>query len=154
MARLQDGYSGIHISTDLETDVYNLAFERLALIVQIGYSDVFRLNPLRNPALLAAARSCDPEYWRVARDYTDAARGHVWLALLAVDPVYQGRGVGLRLLRWGCERADRMGLQVALVAAPTAVGMYDREGFEEVTKVRLGPCFDLAMVRRAKTRME
>ncbi len=56
---------------------------------------------------------------------------HAYLALLAVDPDHQGRGLGKRVVRPGLEAAAAMGLDVALETNKSDnVGFYRSLGFE------------------------
>ncbi|OZJ04495.1 hypothetical protein BZG36_02668 [Bifiguratus adelaidae] len=61
-------------------------------------------------------------------------RTYIVLELLATLPEYQGKGVGSMLLRWGCEQADRDGLQLYLDASPAGKPLYEKHGFLERAK--------------------
>ncbi|PQE15142.1 Acyl- N-acyltransferase protein [Rutstroemia sp. NJR-2017a BVV2] len=62
------------------------------------------------------------------RDYVKGR--DMMLDLCFVDPVYQNRGVGKRLLEWGMQKADEMGVDIWLVSTPDAKGFYERAGWE------------------------
>lgn len=63
---------------------------------------------------------------------------HWYLALLAVDPDWQGRGLGGALLRPGLERADDEGLPCYLETQKEAnLAFYGRYGFEPTHTIRL-----------------
>jgi GNAT superfamily N-acetyltransferase len=55
---------------------------------------------------------------------------HFYLAVLGVDPPYQGRGVGSQLIAPGLELCDREGVPAYLeTAKPRNVVFYERHGF-------------------------
>ena len=55
--------------------------------------------------------------------------------MLATFPVYQRRGAGTQLTRWGIEKAKREGHVVTLFAAPSASQMYKKMSFEVLGSV-------------------
>jgi GNAT superfamily N-acetyltransferase len=57
----------------------------------------------------------------------------VYLDVLAVDPSYQGQGIGKALLQWGLDEADRLGLITFLEATREGRPLYDKYGFEPTT---------------------
>lgn len=66
---------------------------------------------------------------------------HYYLGVLGLDPDLQGRGIGMQLLKAFCERsaADPLSAGVYLETAnPSNVGFYERAGFEETGRGRLG----------------
>jgi GNAT superfamily N-acetyltransferase len=67
----------------------------------------------------------------INRAHGELMRGPHWvLALLAVDPAAQGRGVGRGLLRSGLDRCDRSGLPAYLETQNERNGpFYERAGF-------------------------
>ncbi|KAB5542472.1 acyl-CoA N-acyltransferase [Coniochaeta sp. 2T2.1] len=57
----------------------------------------------------------------------------VWyLIILAVDPAYQGRGVGKMLVQWGVDQAKAQGKGLFLSATPAGKPFYERIGLEDV----------------------
>jgi GNAT superfamily N-acetyltransferase len=56
-------------------------------------------------------------------------RPHWYLEIVATLPEYRGRGLAGRLIDWGVQRADEMGLECYLEAGPGLVGFYGRWGF-------------------------
>ena len=56
----------------------------------------------------------------------------IGLGRLAVDPEYQRKGIGARLMQWGTDLADEQGLVAWLNGRPAALKLYRSFGFEEV----------------------
>jgi len=54
----------------------------------------------------------------------------MFVAGLNVDPKYQRRGVGLKLLQWATETADRLGLWIWVHSSEGAVPAYAKAGFK------------------------
>jgi GNAT superfamily N-acetyltransferase len=54
------------------------------------------------------------------------------LEMLGTRPEYAGRGLASRLLRWGLERADEVGLETYLSASPLGRPLYEKFGFRLV----------------------
>jgi GNAT superfamily N-acetyltransferase len=52
--------------------------------------------------------------------------------ILATHPGYQRKGLGKRLLEYGCEIADREGAKVYLEASKTGLPLYESLGWEGV----------------------
>jgi GNAT superfamily N-acetyltransferase len=52
--------------------------------------------------------------------------------MLGTRPEYAGRGLASRLLRWGLERADEVGLETYLSASPLGRPLYEKFGFRLV----------------------
>ncbi|KAL3459534.1 acyl-CoA N-acyltransferase [Aspergillus heterothallicus] len=67
----------------------------------------------------------DPESGEVTR-----LQRRVELVGLFVHPQYQRRGIAARLLRWGIEEAERLGLPLYLEATEEGRPVYERFGFE------------------------
>jgi ribosomal protein S18 acetylase RimI-like enzyme len=64
---------------------------------------------------------------------------HWHLALIGVDPTYQGRGIGSTLLRYALARIDAERLPAYLESSnPANVPLYRRHGFEVIREVRVG----------------
>lgn len=74
---------------------------------------------------------------------------HWFLPLIAVDPMWQGRGVGSQLMRHAVARCDESGTRAYLESSnPRNIAFYERHGFEVVAEVRSGDCpLFTAMVR-------
>jgi ribosomal protein S18 acetylase RimI-like enzyme len=60
---------------------------------------------------------------------------NLYLDTLATHPEHQSRGAGTRLLAEGIEAGKREGVNVTLIAQPTAKSFYLGRGFEEVKNV-------------------
>jgi len=54
------------------------------------------------------------------------ADGVIVFELLGVAKGYWGRGIASALLQWGCEQADKEGLQVYLDASPMGAPLYTK----------------------------
>lgn len=50
--------------------------------------------------------------------------------VIAVDPKYQGRGIGTMLTRWGVDIAEQLQVPVYLEATDKSVSVYRRLGFQ------------------------
>lgn len=61
------------------------------------------------------------------------------LDLLVTDPEHERRGAGSELAKWGCEQADRLGVEAYIEASMTGTPMYARLGFEIVRTVTFDP---------------
>jgi len=54
------------------------------------------------------------------------------LSILATHVDHHRRGVGAMHMKWGCDKADELGLPAYLEASPKGKGLYERFGFEPV----------------------
>ncbi|RHZ47215.1 hypothetical protein CDV55_101469 [Aspergillus turcosus] len=59
------------------------------------------------------------------------------LQVLVVHPMYQGRGIGTRLLMVGVEEARRLGLPAWLEASEAGYSVYRRCGFRDAERMEL-----------------
>lgn len=50
-------------------------------------------------------------------------------------PEYQRKGLGSRLVKWGVDRADELGLSAYTEASEQGLNLYLRYGFKEVDRV-------------------
>ncbi|OKL64432.1 hypothetical protein UA08_01109 [Talaromyces atroroseus] len=64
-------------------------------------------------------------------------RKRVYLHVLAVHPNHQKKGIGRKLLQWGLDEADRLGLIAYLEASNEGRPLYEQSGFEAVKKVSM-----------------
>ena len=61
---------------------------------------------------------------------------HWYLAMLGVDPLLQGNGIGSALLRYGLARADEQAMLAFLeTGKPSNIPLYERSGFEVLAEV-------------------
>ncbi|KAF2765597.1 acyl-CoA N-acyltransferase [Teratosphaeria nubilosa] len=56
----------------------------------------------------------------------------VSLDILAIDPAYQRRGVGGALVRWGTDKADKLGVEAVVESSIFGKGLYEKNGFRFV----------------------
>ncbi|KAF9691494.1 hypothetical protein EKO04_010311 [Ascochyta lentis] len=61
----------------------------------------------------------------------------LYLYELATHPDYQLRGAGTMLVERGIERGRREGVNVTLIAQPTAEGFYLKKGFKEIRNISI-----------------
>lgn len=61
----------------------------------------------------------------------------LYLEELATHPDYQSRGAGTQLVSRGIERGRRQGVNVTLLAQPTAEEFYLRRGFAEMRNISI-----------------
>ncbi|KAK5016299.1 hypothetical protein LTR39_002154 [Cryomyces antarcticus] len=62
---------------------------------------------------------------------------HALLDLCFCHPSYQRRGAGTQLVRWGCRRADELGIPAFVEATATGTRLYEQNGFIVTEAVRL-----------------
>ncbi|KAE8372479.1 acyl-CoA N-acyltransferase [Aspergillus bertholletiae] len=65
--------------------------------------------------------------------FGDEGRDHCLLALLATDPRYERRGAASLLTQWGCDFADRLGVECYVESSKKGYPVYKRKGFEDVS---------------------
>ena len=123
-------------------------FERMAMDMEMKYSTMFRLDKSYDYEHLALFLAGQTGYVDVIGRHLDNDN-HIWLAVLGVDPRFQRRGVGKRLLQWGLSRADEEAVQMGLIASPAGRRLYKSVGFQDVgfLKIEGCPLMDSAYVR-------
>ena len=74
---------------------------------------------------------------RMGNEYVGTIRGkkHVILRRLIVHPDFQRRGIGRKLMQWGLDEADRLGIVSWLFARPAGMQLYQRCGYVEVANI-------------------
>jgi len=66
---------------------------------------------------------------------------HWFLPLIAVDPVWQGCGIGSVLMKHAVARCDETGSRAYLESSnPRNISLYERHGFGVIGEVRSGDC--------------
>lgn len=96
------------------------------------YSDLFHIDKTVDYEHLSLFRAGSSAYDKVMDDQIGKGGDHIWLSFLGVDPRFQRKGIGKRLLRWGKERSDKEQIPIGLCASPMACGLYRSVAFEDV----------------------
>ncbi|KAJ5112773.1 hypothetical protein N7532_000818 [Penicillium argentinense] len=96
----------------------------------------------RDPVAYAPQPFNEPAYTAFRQLLETSRKKHtterdMMLDLLAVLPKYQGRGLSSKLLRWGCSRADELGVRVYLEATGEGYPVYIKYGWKPVEEVSL-----------------
>ena len=66
---------------------------------------------------------------------------HWFLPTIGVDPAWQGRGIGSRLMKHAVDKCDDAGKRAYLESSnPRNISLYERHGFKVVGEVRSGDC--------------
>ncbi len=64
-------------------------------------------------------------------DFWSGSRAEsLYLEMLAVDPNYQGKGLGRALVKWGLDQAEREGVCASVISAEGKENFYQRCGFD------------------------
>lgn len=69
---------------------------------------------------------------------------------IAVDPSYQGKGIGTLLTRWGMEEAEKDGRDVYLLASEAGALLYRKLGFVEICEMEKFGMRQFALVKMRK----
>ncbi|KAJ5831795.1 acyl-CoA N-acyltransferase [Penicillium riverlandense] len=76
---------------------------------------------------------------------------NIWsLTIVAVNPMYQRRGIGSMLMKWACEEADKAHRDGILLSSPAGIQLYTKFGFEKVSEVRTPKGSLYSMFRKAQ----
>jgi GNAT superfamily N-acetyltransferase len=77
---------------------------------------------------------------------------HWYLPFIAVEPAFQGRGLGDALLRYALSVCDAAGLPAYLEStSPRSQPLYERHGFKPIGEIKVGQCPPIVpMVRKAR----
>lgn len=70
-------------------------------------------------------------------DKVTTLRKRIYLHVLAVHPDHQRKGIGRKLLQWGLDEADKLGLIAYLEASVDGRHLYETTGFKVVKEARL-----------------
>jgi GNAT superfamily N-acetyltransferase len=55
---------------------------------------------------------------------------------LVTHPDFHGKGAGTKLLAWGVDQADKLGVRMALESTPAGLMLYKRFGFRETEVIK------------------
>jgi GNAT superfamily N-acetyltransferase len=83
---------------------------------------------------LQALQAVDRQIQQKVIPFDIREQGYWTLALLGTDERFQRRGVGGRLLRWGCDKADETDSAVFMTASVKGEQLYLKHGFEVLSK--------------------
>ncbi|OQO04925.1 hypothetical protein B0A48_07943 [Cryoendolithus antarcticus] len=67
--------------------------------------------------------------WEAFRAETFGSAPHAHLQILVTHPAHQRRGAGSLLVKWGCDRADEVGVVAVLMASAAGLHVYEKAGF-------------------------
>ncbi len=68
-----------------------------------------------------------PAFLESRQSILDRTKGNlVSLDILAIDPAYQRKGVGARLVEWGTKKADDLGFEACVESSIFGKGLYVR----------------------------
>ena len=96
----------------------NAVFERQALRLTNHYISLFHLDRSVSRSRLAEADALKDHFSDVSE------RWHV-------DPGFQRRGVGGRLVEWGIENANKEGIPATTLGSQVGQSMYRKKGFKD-----------------------
>ncbi|ETS84154.1 hypothetical protein PFICI_02179 [Pestalotiopsis fici W106-1] len=75
----------------------------------------------------------------------------MWYAnSIAVDPTYQGKGIGTLLTKWGMDQAEKDGRDVYLLASEAGASLYRKLGFTEICEMQKFGMRQFALVKMQK----
>jgi GNAT superfamily N-acetyltransferase len=67
------------------------------------------------------------------------SRPYAYIGAFFTIPDYRTQGIGGMLMTWGLEKADELGFESWIEAAPSAVSFYERHGYVKVQDIELDP---------------
>lgn len=70
------------------------------------------------------------------RVVTLLTKRRIVLDILVTDPEHQRRGAGAKLLSWGCEQADSMGVTMCLESTPAGLSLYESFAFKTMRTIK------------------
>ncbi|EME86566.1 uncharacterized protein MYCFIDRAFT_122232, partial [Pseudocercospora fijiensis CIRAD86] len=77
-------------------------------------------------------------FHKVCWEYKQKHLGHepyLFLQVLATRPDQGRKGVGALAMKWGCDKADELGLPAYLEGSPMGVGLYKKWQFDVVDEL-------------------
>ncbi|KAA8914632.1 acyl-CoA N-acyltransferase [Sphaerosporella brunnea] len=89
------------------------------------------------------------EQWNEGNGPGSSPIPHWWLRVLATDPQHQGRGMGTRLMDWGCDKANSDGVVTGLYCSSEGLPYYLKSKFVKTGELRFGPLVAPVCVRTA-----
>jgi predicted N-acetyltransferase YhbS len=126
------------VEDGLDANAFIDVLERSGLAARRPVADRGRIAAmLRNAPLIVAARTGDGSLVGVSRALTDFSYC-CYLADLAVDRSWQGRGIGRELIRRTHAAAGGETVTLLLLSAPAAMTYYPKAGLAQ-----LGNCFGI-----------
>jgi GNAT superfamily N-acetyltransferase len=72
------------------------------------------------------------------------------LEILATHPGYRKLGLASQLIQWGCDQADKGGLECFLNASKAGKPLYEKHGYVEQVDAKDPVVPSAAMLRRAR----
>ncbi|KAK3720441.1 hypothetical protein LTR37_003854 [Vermiconidia calcicola] len=75
--------------------------------------------------------------WKILETEFIGDKPYAVLGVLATHPKHQRRGAGSMLVKWGCDKADKLGMITALQASTAGQAVYTKHGFEIKRAVEL-----------------
>jgi len=115
----------------------------------VEHSDLLHLDQSVDYEHHARYRAGSSAYDKVMDDLIGKGGDHIWLTVLGVDPRFQRKGFGKRLLQWSLKRSDEEGVPIGLCASPVGCKLYRSVGFEDagILDITGMPMKNVTMVR-------
>jgi predicted N-acetyltransferase YhbS len=116
------------LEPDLSVEEFIDVLKRSTLAERRPVDDISRMNRMLREAQVIVTARCDSRLIGISRALTDHCYA-TYLADLAVDKEFQGRGIGRRLIE-ETHRAAGKETMIILIAAPGARSYYPHIGLE------------------------
>ncbi|KAF3905678.1 hypothetical protein ABW21_db0209328 [Orbilia brochopaga] len=123
---------GEPLTDEAERDSWLQRTERYLLGLEQRLASFFFPHPAAFPPAIALMRQCFADT-AAQLDALPNFSTYLHLNILAVDPAFQRRGVGSRLVSWGVAKARRDGIPCALEASQAGKKVYLKSGFTELS---------------------